>query len=1212
MSGELHTIESGLRSGEFKSMAAAAQRAQYYMASLDTDRGVRSGTVRELGSLAEAALDCLACTTEPALVGPLLSTLHTYIAKAGKAATRMLFRGDCIALAVKMLKQGTRDAAVATAALRLLSTLCLHEKKCILVLRLEGGLELSAEALTAATTVASLSSRDPAGTGGEATAPVAPGAADASSESVGSAPEDASDGTDDSASEPRALALAALAVIQQLIRKNSNNKIRLLSSHLGGLEALKAASKQFGDNTAFVAGIVPVLQLLASHAPAAASIAEAGFVKWLMLALSAHAKKLDDKSINALLRALKHIVSHQPAASCAEILKNGGFDIVWVAVRPALAATGRKVTIKLASALLGYLQRYVVGQQIAKGNETAPPQGLCAAVSEGASSLGEGWVPTTAAYDTKRACRLTPGLPIGAPQWTQLRALAASNTAATDIKFPSVLAGPNSPGNPWLAALSPELWDATSVPQTSRTSWNRASRTLLRSSKAFSIRRRVELPSGAPPGMTTMAGFAGVRHPECEALQSNPMGLGQSLRDMYMAFNRLRRRRASAASWQQAHKYVVYERPPDDIIVETPVDRGSGSASRPTTSISPKHARGSPGRAQASSTSPKKEAKTKAGTDRTDMKRPGTVDNSAFFRSDDGKADLPSLRFDSDFESGNLRRAIRVGRAEYDLVLCADTNTNGYTQWFYFGISNMVKGVQYTFNIINNEKSDSAFNEGMRPVFYSLKDHKMSNKGWQRLGASSVSYFHNNHARPDGGARYSLDKSQDSDGGSDSDDGPAEDGKGGSNGAPAVEPSAPPVQASQPAAADFSTRKKGCFYTLTMSFQFPHSYDNVRIAYSYPFTYSYHREFVSRIAMDPKKSQYMKRQPFCSTRGGNLCELITITDFQNLEGVAERPVVVLSSRVHPGEVNASWVTKGIIQYLTSEAKEAQILRRRLVFKIVPILNPDGVIHGNYRCNLSGVDLNRHWENPSAVKHPTTYAFKTYMHELAKQRPILLYTDFHGHSTMKNFCLYGCSEDNESGIKPVKQEDIPLVKPIVPSTGAAVVQAGEETSQGTASPSSAAAVFASGWKGKERIFPMILANRAPEYFLFGGCKFSVVKKKRGSARVVFWRELRLWNCFTMEGSFCGSSQGPLRGRHYATTDYEAMGALFCRAVHDWVSPDQTSVVRAIQNVTKLLAVSSGGSGSGTRRKKGMVNVRIKKRGQVKGGLKRSASRRNMQG
>lgn len=31
-----------------------------------------------------------------------------------------------------------------------------------------------------------------------------------------------------------------------------------------------------------------------------------------------------------------------------------------------------------------------------------------------------------------------------------------------------------------------------------------------------------------------------------------------------------------------------------------------------------------------------------------------------------------------------------------------------------------------------------------------------------------------------------------------------------------------------------------------------------------------------------------------------------------------------------------------------------------------MMNPDGVIHGNYRCSLSGVDLNRQWDNPSKV------------------------------------------------------------------------------------------------------------------------------------------------------------------------------------------------------------------------------------------------------
>jgi murein tripeptide amidase MpaA len=34
-----------------------------------------------------------------------------------------------------------------------------------------------------------------------------------------------------------------------------------------------------------------------------------------------------------------------------------------------------------------------------------------------------------------------------------------------------------------------------------------------------------------------------------------------------------------------------------------------------------------------------------------------------------------------------------------------------------------------------------------------------------------------------------------------------------------------------------------------------------------------------------------------------------------------------------------------------------------------MLNPDGVIHGNYRSNISGYDLNQRWENPSKYFHP---------------------------------------------------------------------------------------------------------------------------------------------------------------------------------------------------------------------------------------------------
>jgi len=46
--------------------------------------------------------------------------------------------------------------------------------------------------------------------------------------------------------------------------------------------------------------------------------------------------------------------------------------------------------------------------------------------------------------------------------------------------------------------------------------------------------------------------------------------------------------------------------------------------------------------------------------------------------------------------------------------------------------------------------------------------------------------------------------------------------------------------------------------------------------------------------------------------------------------------VFISSRVHPGESNSSWMMKGIIDFLVSSSPEAQVLRDCFVFKIVPM------------------------------------------------------------------------------------------------------------------------------------------------------------------------------------------------------------------------------------------------------------------------------------
>lgn len=82
------------------------------------------------------------------------------------------------------------------------------------------------------------------------------------------------------------------------------------------------------------------------------------------------------------------------------------------------------------------------------------------------------------------------------------------------------------------------------------------------------------------------------------------------------------------------------------------------------------------------------------------------------------RSTIPPLQFESRFESGNLRAAVRVGPTEYELMLEPDTNTLGHTQWFYFRVTGMVEGVRYSFHVMNLEKPASLFNQGMRPLVY--------------------------------------------------------------------------------------------------------------------------------------------------------------------------------------------------------------------------------------------------------------------------------------------------------------------------------------------------------------------------------------------------------------------------------------------------------------------------------------------------------------
>ena len=122
----------------------------------------------------------------------------------------------------------------------------------------------------------------------------------------------------------------------------------------------------------------------------------------------------------------------------------------------------------------------------------------------------------------------------------------------------------------------------------------------------------------------------------------------------------------------------------------------------------------------------------------------------------------------------------------------------------------------------------------------------------------------------------------------------------------------------------------------------------------------------------------------------------TVTPFyftlidQPEEEQAEKKAVVITARVHPGESQASWMMRGVIDYISGPSPEAALLRDKFIFKIVPMLNPDGVIVGNYRCSLAARDLNRNYRRPRKESFPTVWHTKNMIESVAEKHEVCYY------------------------------------------------------------------------------------------------------------------------------------------------------------------------------------------------------------------------------
>lgn len=428
-----------------------------------------------------------------------------------------------------------------------------------------------------------------------------------------------------------------------------------------------------------------------------------------------------------------------------------------------------------------------------------------------------------------------------------------------------------------------------------------------------------------------------------------------------------------------------------------------------------------------------------------------------------------SLHFESRFECGNLRKASQVAPYEYDLLLMPDVNSSRHHQWFYFEVSNMDSQATYTLNIINKEKHHSQSLQGMKPLLFSVKEATCGRGLWTRVG-TDIFYYRNSYVSSRH-HKYYVKKFS-------------------------------------------SAAKKNhheFYYTLSFNIKFKHSLDVCYLAYHYPYTYSYLMSSIWKLGkiFNPRTLLY-RCESLCDTLNNNEVPVITITACDNVNNrIEDRQLILLTSRVHPGESNASWLMDGLLSYLTSDALSAAKLRSKYVIKIVPMLNVEGVVNGCHRCGLTNEDLNRRWKSPHPVLHPEIFHTKGLVEFSSRvlKRPPYVFCDFHGHSKMKNFFLYGCS-----GKESWNEGDRCRVENQVE------------------------------FRMLSRLLEQCSLSFDPK-----SCRYKVEKAKESTARVTVWREYGVTRSYTMESTYCGFDQGPLKDTHINIGHLRDMGSSVCTAL-----------------------------------------------------------------
>ena len=239
------------------------------------------------------------------------------------------------------------------------------------------------------------------------------------------------------------------------------------------------------------------------------------------------------------------------------------------------------------------------------------------------------------------------------------------------------------------------------------------------------------------------------------------------------------------------------------------------------------------------------------------------------------------------------------------------------------------------------------------------------------------------------------------------------------------------------------------YYTLSFKYTFESVGNKVYFAFSEAYTFTQLMTFLYKLKeqqeLISEEKQFLNCESLCKSLSGVAIPLLTITnninsslselveapkeeliselvDQELLNGEASnllkqeakrrltkgfKPIIIIISRIYPGEPCTSYITQGFINFIISNDPIAIELRSRFVFKVIPMFNVDGVILGNCKSCISGCNLDKSFSNPNRQLHSPVYNVKRIIKELKlKDKEVFAFLSIHGNSKKKSAFFRG--------------------------------------------------------------------------------------------------------------------------------------------------------------------------------------------------------------